>query len=140
MREAQTKGGEAFATRLKALRTDQGLTQKEMAALCGVSPSHYYKLEAGLSRPGGSVVRVLLDRYGVTERWLLHGEGALTEHKPVEVNQSSVPTAARVEPTMHEAAAAIARQVGVAEDDVWPCLLECIMKLRAKGKGIVDAR
>lgn len=36
-----------IAQRLRSIRVEKGLTQSEMAALMGVSQSHYYKLEEG---------------------------------------------------------------------------------------------
>lgn len=44
----------AFARRLRILRIRRGLTQRELAALCGMAPGQVSRYEAGLHTPYAS--------------------------------------------------------------------------------------
>ena len=60
-----------FGERLRALRRERDLGQKEIAALCGLSPSSIGKYEKGSRTPPPDVISKLADKFGVTTDYLL---------------------------------------------------------------------
>lgn len=58
---------------LRKLRTERGLTQKQVAKMLGVVPKTISKWETGNGFPDVSVVSEIADIYGVSERTLLSG-------------------------------------------------------------------
>ena len=64
----------AFGLRLKALRNQRGMTQKEVAAKVGVEHTHYNKYEAGLYVPPMEKVVVLVGIFGVSLDYLILGQ------------------------------------------------------------------
>ena len=63
----------AFGLRLKALRNDRGMTQKEVAAKVGVEHTHYNKYESGLYVPPMEKVVILAGIFGVSLDFLILG-------------------------------------------------------------------
>jgi transcriptional regulator with XRE-family HTH domain len=74
--------GMSFGGRLKEARKARGLTAVELGQLAGVSNSGISRWEQGKRAPGGAYVQRLAKALGVTERWLMSGEG-LREPGPV---------------------------------------------------------
>lgn len=60
-----------FKQRLKELRTQEKLSQKELAQKTGLSFSAIGKWEAGLREPSGNVLIVLSLYFGVSTDYLL---------------------------------------------------------------------
>ena len=60
-----------FAERLKYLREEQGLTQKELASICKVSPQCVCCLEQETRNPTGSTVAVLARTLNTSADYLL---------------------------------------------------------------------
>ena len=63
----------AFGARLKQLRKDRQLTQKEAAAHIGVQATHLNKYEAGMHTPPLDKIVALADLYSVTLDYLILG-------------------------------------------------------------------
>ena len=63
----------AFGARLKTLRNDRSMTQKEVAAKVGVEHTHYNKYEAGMYVPPMDKVVILAGLFGVTLDYLILG-------------------------------------------------------------------
>ena len=62
-----------FPARLRNLRLQKNLLQKDMAKLAGVTPVHYGRYERGISRPTVDALKRLADVLGVTGDYLLDG-------------------------------------------------------------------
>ncbi|MGD9949793.1 MAG: helix-turn-helix domain-containing protein [Desulfobulbus sp.] len=64
----------SFTNRLKEIREDRGLKQKEMAELMKVSLSSYQRYELGNGVPDGNALKKLAE-YGYNIHWLITGQG-----------------------------------------------------------------
>lgn len=64
----------AFSDILKYLRGEKGVTQKELAKACNLSPQCICNLEQGTRNPTGSTVAVLATFFGVSADYLLELE------------------------------------------------------------------
>ncbi|MCI8551428.1 MAG: helix-turn-helix transcriptional regulator [Lawsonibacter sp.] len=60
-----------FCERLRGLRKEQGMTQREMAEACGVKPRTYQDYEYNKSYPTVVGLIFLADFFGVTTDYLL---------------------------------------------------------------------
>ena len=60
-----------FSLRLKALRKEKHMKQKEMAELLGITSSHYQKIEYGQINVPSTHLMILADYFGVTTDYLL---------------------------------------------------------------------
>ena len=60
--------------RLKQLRTEKGLYQKDIATYLGVDRTTYVKYENGSSEPSNEILSKLADYFGVTTDYLLGRE------------------------------------------------------------------
>ena len=70
--------------RLKVLRLHLGLSEQEMADLCGVTPSSYRYTEAGKrSRGWWPILTALAHKTSVSCDWLLSGENPMRFVRPV---------------------------------------------------------
>lgn len=61
----------AFSDTLKYLREEKGITQKELAKACNLSPQCICNLEQGTRNPTGSTVAVLATFFSVSSDYLL---------------------------------------------------------------------
>ncbi|HKI90788.1 MAG TPA: helix-turn-helix domain-containing protein [Gaiellaceae bacterium] len=68
-----TDPDETFADRLRRLRQDRGLSQRELAAGSGVSYAYVSRLEAATRRPSVRAIRAIARRLGVTPEQLESG-------------------------------------------------------------------
>lgn len=59
------------SSRLKPLRVEKGMKQKEMAQLLGVTERHYQKIEYGKVNIPSTTLMTLADYFGVTTDYLL---------------------------------------------------------------------
>lgn len=64
-----------IGTRLKLVRNEWGLTQKEFAARIGVTNAHISKIEKGLTVPSNSLTKLICQQFKVSEQWLVYGKG-----------------------------------------------------------------
>jgi len=62
-----------FGERLRILRLQKNLSQKDVARLASVHHMHYGRYERGLTVPTAEVLRRLADKLGVTTDYLLQG-------------------------------------------------------------------
>lgn len=68
---------ETLGDRLKALRTERGETQSDVARIAGVTKQAISKIERiGVIESAGSTLEPVARHYGVNLRWLISGEGA----------------------------------------------------------------
>ena len=74
-----------FSLRLKQLRSEKGVSQRELAEQIHVSRSAVAKWENGLGLPGEDSARLLAEYFGLSEEELLPERGAQT--KLVEKNR-----------------------------------------------------
>ncbi len=63
--------------RIKQLRLHLGLTQQQFADRIGVKRNTVAQYEGGRNIPIDSVVSLICKEYGVSEKWLRTGEGAM---------------------------------------------------------------
>ena len=63
-----------FSERLKALRQDKGLTQRELAESVGMTASSFSAYENGTKTPSLSVAIAISDTYDVSLDWLIGRE------------------------------------------------------------------
>lgn len=63
-----------FKDILKALREERGLSQKNIAQACNVSPTCICQLETGVRNPTGSTLVLLADFFGCSIDYLLGRE------------------------------------------------------------------
>lgn len=62
-----------FASRLKPLRAQRGLSQSELAKLVGVHYNHIGRYERGQSKPGAQTLTKLAEALGVSSDFLMDG-------------------------------------------------------------------
>ena len=60
-----------FAERIKQLRTEKKLTQREVAEILKITPGHYLKIENDKVEPTITILKLLADYYKVTTDYLL---------------------------------------------------------------------
>lgn len=60
-----------MATRIRELREQNGLTQKNMAEILGCTPSHYQKIEYGKINIPTTTLAFLADYFNVSADYLL---------------------------------------------------------------------
>ena len=72
MKDESTR--KAFGLRLKQLRKDKGLTQKELAALIEIGPSQFNKYELGIFEPPIEKMIRLAEHLNVSLDYLILGE------------------------------------------------------------------
>jgi transcriptional regulator with XRE-family HTH domain len=68
---------EHIGLRIKALRTDLGLTQQELADTLGVKRNTIANCEIGRNEPVGAIVQLLCKVFRVSREWLETGEGEM---------------------------------------------------------------
>ena len=76
----------ALHQRIKVIRLEKKLTQKEFADMLFVSPSYISKLESGKEQPTDMLLRLIELEFNITPQWLRSGEGeayaSKAEHDP----------------------------------------------------------
>jgi len=63
--------------RLKLLRKDLKMSQREIAELLEIAPRSWQQYENGSNIPGGKVLEALLEKLNVNINWLLSGNGKM---------------------------------------------------------------
>lgn len=61
--------------RLKSWRVEQGLSQRALGSVMGVSQGYIGNIEAGRSEPSRNFLQLLSERFGVSSDWILYGVG-----------------------------------------------------------------
>ena len=63
--------------RLKAIREELGLKQKEFAAGLGITPSYLSEIEKDKKKPGYRFLKCLYEKYNVSLNWLIAEDGEM---------------------------------------------------------------
>ncbi|MDQ1355072.1 MAG: hypothetical protein QG657_5381 [Acidobacteriota bacterium] len=63
--------------RMKAIRTELGLLQRDFIKVVNITMSTLSDIETGKKRPGSEILFILSDEYRVNLHYLLHGEGEM---------------------------------------------------------------
>lgn len=63
--------------RIKKIRKGFGLTQAEFAKQIGIASNTVSQIENGSRNPGGAVIKVICQQFGINESWLCDGEGEM---------------------------------------------------------------
>ncbi len=63
--------------RIKILRKEFNITQKELAQDLGVTNAHISKIEKGLTTPSEALIKLIAKIYEVSEYWIKTGEGPM---------------------------------------------------------------
>ncbi|KAA0257186.1 helix-turn-helix domain-containing protein [Deferribacter autotrophicus] len=63
--------------RIKQIRKDLNVSQKEFAATIGISQGHLSKIERGEHSPDKPIIMSIAYSYGINPDWLLTGEGEM---------------------------------------------------------------
>lgn len=66
-----------IGNRVKEIRKSIDLTQMEFAKKLGVSQNSISQIENGTRNPGGALIKVICQEFGVSEDWLRTGEGEM---------------------------------------------------------------
>ncbi len=64
-----------IGNRLKALRRDLELSQKEFAAIMEISASFLSEVESGKTKPGFNFILLLYEKFNISPSWFLLEEG-----------------------------------------------------------------
>lgn len=79
MRVKKSKTQDDIGSRLREVRIENRLTQKEMAELISMTPGAVGALENGLYTPNFSVLRILKKKLNVSYDYLLDGENKVAD-------------------------------------------------------------
>lgn len=112
--ENNSKNG--ISDRLKELRSDNDLTQKDIAGIVGVKQQTWGGYERGKSNPSVEVLKQLAQEYHVSLDWLLLGRGS-KRGAMVEVEKRPLPEEQRVTVPIY-AMPLGAGDGGVPEDEI----------------------
>lgn len=64
----------SLGERIKTVRTDNGLTQKDFANLFGLSHSHISNLENNREKPSDTLLLFMCSKFGINSEWLKFGK------------------------------------------------------------------
>lgn len=85
-----TTDPKAIATRLREIRIDARLTQKELGKIVGLTPGSVGALENGLYTPNFDVLRALHKTLNVSYDYIIDGVKTSHNHQEVEDLQQEV--------------------------------------------------
>ncbi len=108
---------DTFALRLKEKRRQRGMSQEQLAAVCGVSVQAVSKWECAQSYPDIELLEIIADTFGVTIDALLRegaDEGAEPEPDKTENAEDTADTA----DTDEKLLSAVAEKFGVRREDI----------------------
>ena len=63
--------------RLRLLRKELGLTQREFSERIGIKPNTFSQYESGRNEPIDAVLRLICETFNVNEEWLRTGSGTM---------------------------------------------------------------
>jgi transcriptional regulator with XRE-family HTH domain len=69
---------------IKKIREDKGLMQKEVAAVAGMHPANYNKVEKGEREPSIDALGRIAMLFGLTVDQLIHFEGSIPKEITIE--------------------------------------------------------
>lgn len=76
--------------RIRRVRTNNKLNQKDFAARLNVTPAHISQIELGKNQASEQLLKLISLEYKVSYDWLLDGSGEMTERSP-EQSQRQLP-------------------------------------------------
>ena len=74
---------------IKKLREEKGLMQKEIAAVAGMHPTNYNKVEKGEREPSIEALDKIAKSFGLTVDQLIHYEGNMPKEITIEDKTAS---------------------------------------------------
>jgi len=74
---------------IKKIREDKGLMQKEVAAVAGMHPANYNKVEKGEREPSIDALDKIAKFFGLTVDQLIHYEGSIPKDVTIEDKTTS---------------------------------------------------
>lgn len=66
--------------RIRAVRESEGASQADFAKRLGVSRAAVTQWESGVKVPSSSILHLIAKEFGVSEYWLLTGDGGMTQN------------------------------------------------------------
>lgn len=63
--------------RLRQLRKELGLTQREFSEKIGIKPNTFSQYESGRNEPIDAVLQLICEKFNVREEWLRNGSGPM---------------------------------------------------------------
>lgn len=74
---------------IKKIREEKGLMQKEIAAVAGMHPANYNKVEKGEREPSIDAIDNIATFFGLTVDQLIHYEGSIPKEITIEDKTAS---------------------------------------------------
>lgn len=105
--------------RLKSARKSKGYSQEALAQAIGMSRGVITNIEYGKTEPNALVLRALCEELGISEHWLVTGEGAMEDN-------SDVVRSARLLSEIYR----LANELSVPEQDYILEMIKLFQKLR----------
>jgi len=69
---------------IKKIREEKGMMQKEIAAIAGMHPANYNKVEKGEREPSIDALDKIAKSFGLTVDQLIHFEGSMPKEVTIE--------------------------------------------------------
>ncbi len=69
---------------IKAIREEKGMMQKEIAAIAGMHPANYNKVEKGEREPSIDALDKIAKSFGLTVDQIIHFEGSMPKEVTIE--------------------------------------------------------
>lgn len=85
-----------YTQQLKTFFRLKGVSQSQVAEDIGVAQSYISSIFNGKIRIGRSTAKKLADKYGLSESWLITGQGSITGEEISQPGESNVSTDARI--------------------------------------------
>ncbi|MDR1389844.1 MAG: helix-turn-helix domain-containing protein [Treponema sp.] len=76
---AKSKDSPPVGERIRKVRSELGLSQAQFGRNMGLSQGHVGALETNIRRANGRIIKMISMAYGVSESWLLTGNGLMWE-------------------------------------------------------------
>ena len=115
--------------RLKILREALGKSQTALADDLHMSPSTISLIESGNRNLTDRMVHALANQYGVSEEWLLTGEGEMFPVHPEDeelIETYALLGAEKLSPQHKRLAIALLRTIASLPDEAIPVLRDCL--------------
>ena len=70
---------ESIGLRIKKIRKEYGLNQKEFGERLGVTNAHISRMEKGITEPSEALSKLICKEFGISMDWLKNGHGPMEE-------------------------------------------------------------
>ena len=111
--------------RVKAIRVQVGLTQKDFAERIGISAPSVARIESGENNPAERTVRLICHEFNVSEAWLVEGVGEMFR------SESPAEAVLRVMAGEDEVAKAIFLALAEAPPEHWEAFRQYALRLKS---------